>query len=167
MPIAHHPRSVTPQGTWPAADADEACASPCTDSERIAQGRAHLLDEEVYAALAETFRALADSTRAKIVYSLLKQELCTCDLAAILGTSDSAVSQHLRMLRQLRLVKSRRSGKLVFYSLDDMHIRILVAVCLGHVRDGAAPRDAGHAGLEKVLQLFEGGHDSGREGRER
>ncbi len=93
---------------------------------------------------------MADSTRAKIVYSLLRHELCTCDLAAILGSSESAVSQHLRMLRQLRLVKSRRAGKLVFYSLDDAHIRILLAVCLNHVRDDGAQ----HGELDKVLALF-------------
>ncbi|HUP27489.1 MAG TPA: metalloregulator ArsR/SmtB family transcription factor, partial [Chloroflexia bacterium] len=61
--------------------------------------------------------------------------LCTCDLAAITGCSESGVSQHLRILRQLRLVKSRREGKMVFYSLDDHHIRVLLAVCLSHVRD--------------------------------
>ena len=126
------------------------CAVKGADAERVARGRAQLLDEDAYFALAETFRALADSTRAKILYALLRQELCTCDLAAITGSSESSVSQHLRMLRQLRLVKSRRSGKLVFYSLDDMHIRVLLAVCLSHVRDA----DRQHEGLEKVLELF-------------
>ena len=64
--------------------------------------------------------------------------------------SRPAVSQHLRVLRQLRLVKSRRSGKMVFYSLDDTHIRILLTVCLSHVRD--AERD--HEGLDKIVELF-------------
>ena len=68
-----------------------------------------LLDDDLYLQLAETFRALADSSRVKIVYSLLRQELCTCDLAAITGQSESAVSQHLRVLRQLRLVRNRRA----------------------------------------------------------
>lgn len=131
----------------------ESCLIPGADAGRVARGRAALLPDDAYFDVAETFRALADSTRAKIVYSLLRQELCTCDLAAILGSSESAISQHLRVLRQLRLVKSRRAGKLVFYSLDDAHIRILLAVCLSHVRD----TDGQHAGLDKVLALFEAG----------
>lgn len=130
----------------------ERCIDQCGDRERVQQGRAAMLDDETYFAVAETFRALADGTRAKIVYSLLRQELCTCDLAAIIGASESVVSQHLRVLRQLRLVKNRRSGKQVFYSLDDMHIRVLLSVCLSHV----GHEDQQHAGLEKVLELFAG-----------
>lgn len=128
----------------------DGCLVRGADPQRVTQGRAMLLDDEVYVDLAETFRALADSSRAKIVYSLLRQELCTCDLAAITGSSESSVSQHLRVLRQLRLVRSRRQGKMVFYSLDDAHIRILLSVCLSHIRD------AGHqgAGLDTVIELF-------------
>lgn len=133
-------------------EASEHCALPGANRGRVARGREALLPEEAYFHIAETFRALGDSTRAKILYSLLRQELCTCDLAAITGSSESSVSQHLRMLRQLRLVKNRRAGKQVFYSLDDTHIRILLAVCLSHVRDG----DAQHVDLAPVLQLFEG-----------
>lgn len=87
----------------------------------------------------------------RYIISLLKQKLCTCDLAAITGSSESSVSQHLRVLRQLRLVKSRRQGKQVFYSLDDTHIRILLAVCLSHILD----TDQQHEGLATVLALFE------------
>ena len=129
----------------------ESCLVGGADLARVARGREMLLEDEAYFEIAETFRALADGTRAKIVYSLLQQELCTCDLAAITGSSESAVSQHLRVLRQLRLVKSRRAGKMVFYSLDDAHIRILLSVCLSHVRD--AGRE--HAGMDKVLALFD------------
>ena len=130
-------------------DADE-CLVSGADRERVVRGRAMLLDDEAYFELAETFRALADGSRAKIIYSLLHQELCTCDLAAITGSSESSVSQHLRVLRQLRLVRSRRSGKMVFYSLDDAHIRILLSVCLSHIRDA----ERQHAGMDKVLELF-------------
>ena len=129
----------------------DGCQVGGADRERVARGREMLLEDETYFEVAETFRALADGTRAKIIYSLLHQELCTCDLAAIIGGSESAVSQHLRVLRQLRLVKSRRAGKMVFYSLDDTHIRILLSVCLSHVRD--AGRE--HTGMDKVLALFE------------
>ena len=127
----------------------DACLVGGADRGRVEHGWDMLLEDDAYIRLAETFRALGDPTRAKIVYSLLHQELCTCDLAAITGSSESSVSQHLRVLRQLRLVKSRRSGKLVFYSLDDAHIRILLSVCLSHVRD---PEHA-QAGLDQMLQL--------------
>ena len=127
-----------------------ACLVSAADAGRVEHGRATLLDDDTYFAVAETFRALADSSRAKIVYCLLRQELCTCDLAAILGHSESSVSQHLRVLRQLHLVKSRREGKMVFYGLDDAHLRVLLAVALNHVRDA----DRAHAGMEKVLELF-------------
>ncbi len=129
---------------------EDGCMLPGANRERVERGRATLLPEETYGEVAEIFRALGDSSRAKIVYSLLKQEVCTCDLAAITGSSESSVSQHLRILRQLRLVKSRRSGKQVFYSLDDTHIRILLSVCLSHVRD----TDGQHAGMENVLAFF-------------
>jgi len=138
------------QAAAPARALTEGCLIPGADPGRVAQGRAALLDDAAYFDLAETFRVLADSTRAKIVYSLLRQELCTCDLAAIIGSSESGVSQHLRVLRQLRLVKSRRSGKLVFYSLDDAHIRILLAVCLHHVRDDGLQ----HTEMDRVIALF-------------
>jgi DNA-binding transcriptional ArsR family regulator len=127
-----------------------ACSIPCADWERVAEGRAHLLDENTYDELAAIFRALGDPTRAKIVYSLLHQGLCTCDLAELTGISESAVSQHIRVLRALRLVRSRRAGKQVFHSLDDAHIAILLQIGLRHVRDG----DAGHPEMERLLEQF-------------
>ena len=111
----------------------EACEVRTVDAGRVARGRELLLDDEVYFELAETFRALADSSRVKIVSSLLQQELCVCDLAAVVGMSESAVSQHLRILRNLRLVKTRREGKLVYYALDDAHVRELLDVSLNHL----------------------------------
>ncbi len=126
------------------------CVIPCADPERVATSRANLLDETTYGELADIFRALGDPTRAKIVYSLLEQDLCTCDLAELTGISESAVSQHIRILRGLRLVRSRRSGKQVFHSLDDAHIAILLQVGLRHVQDG----DAGHPEMERLLGQF-------------
>lgn len=127
------------------------CLVPCTDQQRVARGRSLLLDTTTSTAIADIFRALADPTRLRIVYSLLQEDLCTCDLAAMLATSNSAISQHLHTLRQLRLVKSRRAGRLVFYSLDDAHISLLLAVCLSHIRDG----DQRHADVETLLGMFE------------
>jgi ArsR family transcriptional regulator, lead/cadmium/zinc/bismuth-responsive transcriptional repressor len=101
--------------------------------EQVAQTKSKLYDDEVYTELAETFGALADSNRAKIVHSLKEQELCVGCIAGVLGISESAVSQHLRILRNLRLVKSRKEGRLVYYSLDDQHIETLLGVCLEHI----------------------------------
>ncbi len=114
----------------------ETCQEPCVHSDLIAAACAGLEGNEAYIDLAELFGALADSTRAKIVHLLLRQELCTCDIAAILGVTDSCVSQHLRVLRSLRLVKSRREGKFVYYSLDDAHISLLVQIGLTHLGHG-------------------------------
>jgi DNA-binding transcriptional ArsR family regulator len=99
----------------------------------------------VYSELAELFGALADATRATIVHTLLRQELCTCDIAAVAGVSESGASQHLRVLRALRLVKSRRAGKFVYYSLDDAHIALLVQVGLTHL--GHPPAVGGEPGV--------------------
>ncbi len=137
------------QGTYagaavlPARPVGDACEVRSVHPENVRAGRDALLPEGEYRALADTFQALADPTRAKIVYSLLSLELCTCDLAAIVGTSEPAVSQHLNVLRRLRLIKGRREGKVIYHSLDDAHISTLLAVCLEHVRDNAAT-----AGLE-------------------
>ena len=98
----------------------------------IERARAGLRNEADYAGLAALFAALADPTRAKIIHMLLLVEMCTSDLAVVAGISDSAVSQHLRVLRALRLVRSRRSGKFLYHSLDDNHVALLVQLGLAH-----------------------------------
>lgn len=85
--------------------------------------------------VSETFRALGDLTRTKIISALAIEELCVCDIAALLNTTKSAVSHQLRILRNLRLVKYRKEGKMVFYSLDDHHITSLISECLRHVNE--------------------------------
>ncbi len=112
------------------------CEIRSVDPEKVELAKKRLLDDEVYAGLAETFAALADSNRAKIIYSLIGQELCVCDIACVVGVSESAVSQHLRILRTLRLVKQRKEGRMMYYSLNDDHIQTLLGVCLEHVRHG-------------------------------
>jgi DNA-binding transcriptional ArsR family regulator len=124
----------------------DACEVRQVDVEKVEQGRALLLSDEVYGATAEIFRALGDPSRAKIVYSLLQQELCVCDLAAVCELSESATSQHLRILRGLRIVKFRRDGRMSRYSIEDDHIRVLLGVCLNHLHD----RDALHGLLAPV-----------------
>ena len=87
-------------------------------------------------ALAETFRALSDPTRIRIISVLAGQELCVFDLSRLLGLTGSAVSHQLRLLRGQRLVKYRKEGKVAYYSLDDDHIRNLMEECIKHVTVG-------------------------------
>jgi ArsR family transcriptional regulator, lead/cadmium/zinc/bismuth-responsive transcriptional repressor len=103
----------------------------------VVLARAGLVADDVYSELAELCGALADATRAKIVHALLSADLCTHDLAMVVSVSESGVSQHLRVLRSLRLVKARRAGKFVYYSLDDEHIALLVRVGLTHLGHGS------------------------------
>jgi ArsR family transcriptional regulator, lead/cadmium/zinc/bismuth-responsive transcriptional repressor len=114
---------------------EDICVVRQVDEEKVRQGRALLLPGGDYRATADVFRALGDPSRAKIVFSLLQQELCVCDLAAVCELSESATSQHLRILRSLRIVKVRRSGRMSYYSIDDEHVRVLLGVCLNHLRD--------------------------------
>lgn len=114
------------------------CSVRSVDPHRVQSARAQLLDDEAYVEIAETFRALADSTRAKIVHVLAEQPLCVCDLAQVVGVSEPAVSQHLRLLRSLRIVRGSRSGKMVYYRLEDAHVRSLLRMALGHHAEASA-----------------------------
>lgn len=88
------------------------------------------------AGLSEIFRLLGDETRIKILYLLAHRELCVCDLASLLDMSLPAVSHHLRLLKALRLVKYRRDGKMVYYSLDDPHVLNLIREAQAHFAEG-------------------------------
>ena len=114
----------------------------------VARATAGMAGGEAYRRVARLFGALADPTRARLVDALLREELCTGDLAVVLGISEPGVSQHLRVLRSLRLVKSRRAGKFVYHSLDDEHVARLMALGLTHAgHAGRATPAAGRAGL--------------------
>ena len=104
------------------------------DKVRIA--RSGLVDTESAVDLARTFQALADPTRARIISALLETELCVCDLAALLDVSQSAVSHQLKQMRDQRLVKARKEGRIVYYMLDDDHIRDLFTRGLEHLDHG-------------------------------
>jgi len=97
--------------------------------------RSRLVGAEEAGELAETFRTLGDPTRVRMLDALSQSELCVCDLAALIGLSESAVSHQLRLLRNLRLVKARREGRMVFYALDDRHIITLFRQGLRHVQE--------------------------------
>lgn len=113
----------------------DTCEVTAIDPERVQRVQGRLTDEETCERLAETFATLSDPTRLRIVEALAAEELCVCDLSAVLRLSQSSTSHHLRTLRNLRLVKHRRAGRLVYYSLDDEHIRRLFAQGLDHVRE--------------------------------
>ena len=101
----------------------------------VAAARARLEAHEVVEQLAETFAVLGDPTRLTIVLALLQTELRVGEIAQLVGLSESAISHHLRLLRALRLVKTRREGRSIYYSLDDYHIESLIATGLSHTRE--------------------------------
>ena len=91
-------------------------------------------DDEIYD-LAEFFKVFADSTRMKMIYALMENELCVCDLANIVNTTQSAISHQLKILRQSKLVKFRKEGKVIYYSLDDEHISQIVKKGREHIEE--------------------------------
>ena len=103
------------------------------DPRSVREARAAMPGDRMVRALAETFGALSDPTRVRIIFALTEQELCVFDLARLLGLTGSAVSHQLRLLRGQRLVRYRKEGKIAYYSLDDDHIRNLMEVCVKHV----------------------------------
>lgn len=96
-----------------------------------------ILDEPTVTALAETFKVLGDATRVRILDAISRTELCVGDIASLLNLSESAVSHQLRLLRGMRLVRPRRAGQMIFYSLDDQHIVRLFEQGLEHVQERA------------------------------
>jgi DNA-binding transcriptional ArsR family regulator len=110
------------------------CEENIIHQEQVQLARADLIDSLAAGDLARTFQALADPSRVRLISALSNTELCVCDLAAVLGMTQSAVSHQLRTLRDLRLVKSRRTGREIFYTLDDEHIRHLFQLGLNHIQ---------------------------------
>jgi len=92
-------------------------------------------DEDELYDLAEIFKVFGDSTRIKILYVLFEQEMCVCDIAQLLNMTQSAISHQLKILKQSRLVKNRREGKAVFYSLADGHVRSIINQGLEHIKE--------------------------------
>ncbi len=105
------------------------------NSDNVQKALADIPQEDELHDLSETFKALSDPTRLKIICALMNTELCVSDIAHLLGASDSVVSHQLRILRNLRLVAFRKEGKTSYYSLDDIHINHLVHECLLHVME--------------------------------
>lgn len=102
---------------------------------RVKQARDESIPQRELDYLSETYKALGDPTRLKILMALLGGEMCVCDIAAFLGLSESAVSHQLRRLKDIGLVRNNREGRIYFYSLDDSHVADLLKVGLEHIRE--------------------------------
>ncbi len=127
-------KQLNHSSTEPLADA-EFCDVTHLNPERVGAARAALMPADSAAELAETFKTLGDVTRVRILDALSREELCVCDLAALVGLSESAISHQLRLLRNMRVVRSRRAGRMIFYSLDDEHVMKLFAQASRHVAE--------------------------------
>ena len=109
------------------------------DAEAVQAAQTSALPDEHLLLLVETFQALADLTRARILFALIQQPLCVRDLAILVGVSESGVSHQLRFLRERRLVKPRREGNVIYYAVDDHHVASLFKEAdyhIDHVRQG-------------------------------
>ena len=114
---------------------EEGCKVRIVHLDRVIQAREESIPETEVSHLARIYKILGDPTRLKMALALKSGEMCVCDLAAHLGLSESAVSHQIRRLKDLELVKSRREGQVLYYSLDDHHVGDLIAVGLDHVRE--------------------------------
>lgn len=113
----------------------EKCDFICVHDEVVKQVNEQMPDEEKLFDLADFFKVFADTTRIKILYVLMCSEMCVCDLAQILDMTQSAISHQLRVLKQMDLVKNRREGKSIFYSLADGHIKTILSQGLEHIEE--------------------------------
>ncbi len=111
------------------------CEVEYVNREAVEEARAGMLEQELIFKVADIFKILGDPTRVRILHALSLRELCVCDLSALLGMSQSAVSHQLRLLRSARLVRYRREGKVVYYALADEHIVKLIEMGVEHARE--------------------------------
>jgi len=119
----------------------DGCVTRRVDGARVAAVAESLIDVDVAVDLAEMFRLLGDPTRVRILFALLEAgELCVCDIAEVVETTDTKVSQAMRLLRSAGVVRNRRDGRNIFYRLDDGHVRMLLDLSRKHVAhlDGGA-----------------------------
>lgn len=114
-------------------DQMETCGCRLIHHDRVARARAADIPVKHLTAMTNIFKAMGDPTRLRILHALRDGEMCVCDLAALAEVSESAVSHQLRRLRDLNLVTPRRAGQILFYSLNDEHVEILLRICREHV----------------------------------
>lgn len=113
----------------------ECCDYLCVHEDVVKAVLEKLPEDECLYDLAELFKVFGDSTRIKILYALFEEELCVCDMAQLLGLTQNAVSHQLRVLKSNRLVKARREGKIIFYSLADDHVRRIIGQGMEHINE--------------------------------
>ena len=111
----------------------ECCEEFCTHGDVLKRVQELLPDVEELYDLAELFKVFGDTTRIRILFGLFESEMCVCDIAALLGMTQSAISHQLRALKNAKLVTSRREGKTVFYSLADDHVKTIIDQGLEHI----------------------------------
>ena len=116
-------------------DSLNVCETTCSHKEKTDEIRSKLVDSEKLLSLADLFKVLSDHTRIRILHALLQSELCVCDLSEILEMTQSAISHQLRVLRTSKVVKFRKEGKNVYYSLEDEHIFSLLNDGMAHVNE--------------------------------
>jgi len=114
---------------------DDCCEIFCYDEEKVNRLKGDLQQQDTLS-VAKIFKALADDTRVKVAYALSQEEeLCVCDVANIVGCTMATASHHLRLLRNMGLAKYRKDGRLVFYSLDDDHVKQLIQIAFLHSKE--------------------------------
>lgn len=113
----------------------ECCDVTCIHNEVVQKVLDKMPEENLLRELADFYKVFGDATRVKILCVLLESEMCVCDLAAVLGMTQSAISHQLRVLKQMKLVKNRREGKTVFYSLADGHIQLIISQGMEHITE--------------------------------
>ena len=117
------------------SDSFENCSCTVIHEDVVKKVSSLMPDDKKLYELSELFKVLGDTTRVKIIYALLESEMCVCDISALFNMNQSAISHQLRTLKQARLVKFRREGKVVYYSLDDEHVKLLFDYGLIHVKE--------------------------------
>jgi ArsR family transcriptional regulator, lead/cadmium/zinc/bismuth-responsive transcriptional repressor len=111
------------------------CDEFCENKEAVDDVRSQMLESQLFSDTAEIFKVLGDPTRMRLLYALAQRELCVCDLSAVLGMTQSAISHQLRVLRGARLVRYRKVGKIVYYRLADVHVTQFIDVGVDHAQE--------------------------------
>ena len=114
---------------------NERCDVTCPHEEIVGRVRGAMPPEDELLDLAELFKVFGDTTRMKILYVLFEAEMCVCDIAALLEISQSAISHQLRIIKQAKLIKNRREGKTIYYSLADDHVKTIIGMAKEHLEE--------------------------------
>lgn len=114
---------------------DEKCEVTLIHEDNVKKAINELPDDELIADLSDMFKIFGDQTRVKILMALESAELCVCDIAAVMNMSQSAISHQLRVLKQSNIVKTRRQGKVVYYSISDNHVKEIFDIAMVHVQE--------------------------------